>query len=196
MFFMIKVKSFDMHAIAKRPDQFCYDRPQIVFAGRSNVGKSSLLRTLVNRKKLVRVGCKPGVTQSINFYVVNDEFYFVDLPGYGYAKTPKSEKKKWKLLIERYFKEAINVKKVVLILDVRRDVSKNDEEFFHWAKSYHLPILIVITKTDKVSKNNAMSKRMEIMKKFDLQSEDCLLFSALKRTGKDDIWSSFAVALS
>ena len=99
-------------------------------------------------------------------------------------------------MIERYFKEAINLKKVVLILDVRRDISKNDADFFYWAKNYHLPILIVITKTDKVSKNNAMSKRMEIMKEFNLQYEDCLLFSALKKTGKDDIWSSFENALS
>ena len=159
----MKIISVTLKDCAYNPSQFCYDKPQFVFAGRSNVGKSSLLRTLANRKKLVRVGKTPGVTQSINFFLVNDEFYFVDLPGYGFAKTPKSVKNKWKRLIELYFKEAVGIKKIILLLDVRHEPSEKDIIFFKWATAYHLPILIVLTKADKISKNEAMNRKFSML---------------------------------
>ena len=192
---MLKIKSVELQQIAKTPQQFCYDLPQFVFAGRSNVGKSSLLRTLVNRKKLIRVGSKPGVTQSINFFKVNGELYFVDLPGYGYAKAPKSEQDKWKFLIEKYFREAINIKKVILLLDVRRDPTDVDRLFFEWTQSYHWPLLAVITKTDKVSKNQLFNKKRQIMKEFTLTDDECQLFSALNGAGKEEILKSLEKSL-
>ncbi len=159
------------------------------------MGKSSLLRKLINRKKLVRVGSKPGVTQAIHFFLINNQFYFVDLPGYGYAKTSKSEKNKWKYLIETYFKDAVNLRKIILLLDVRRELTENDRLFYEWARSYHFPLLIVITKADKVSRNNAASRRLKIMKELGLSDTECILFSALKGNGKEDILKSIACAL-
>ena len=183
----MKINSVTLKNCAFNPSQFCYDKPQFVFAGRSNVGKSSLLRTLANRKKLVRVGKTPGVTQSINFFLINENCYFVDLPGYGFAKTPKSVQNKWKNLIEIYFKEALNIKKIILLLDVRHEPSEKDIIFFEWAMAYHLPVLIVLTKSDKISKNTATSRKFAIIKQFQLNDKDCILFSATKKTGKDEI---------
>lgn len=183
----MQIKTVSLQQIAFRPDQFCYDLPQVVFAGRSNVGKSSLLRTLVNRKKLVRVGKTPGVTQSINFFNVNDQVYFVDLPGYGFAKTPKSVQNKWQQLIEKYFKESINIRKIVFLIDIRHDPTAKDEVFFEWAKSYNLPLLIVATKADKLSKNAAINQRFKLIKKFGLEQSDCILFSATKGIGKNEV---------
>jgi len=183
----MKIKSIQLHKIAKHPDHFCYDLPQVVFAGRSNVGKSSLIRTLTNQKKLIRVGATPGVTQSINYYIVNGSFYFVDLPGYGYAKISKNMQEEWRKLIETYFKDAINIRKIIFIIDVRHDPTEKDIVFFEWAISYHLPLLIVLTKSDKVSRNKAINMRMKVMKMFNLQENDCVLFSAISASGKDDI---------
>ena len=191
----MKITSVTLKDCAFSASQFCYDKPQFVFAGRSNVGKSSLLRTLANRRKLVRVGKTPGVTQSVNFFLVNEDFYFVDLPGYGFAKTPKSVQNKWKNLIENYFKEAIDIKKIILLLDVRHEPSEKDVIFFEWVMAYHLPILIVLTKADKVSKNEAMNRKFSIMKQFSLDSKDCLLFSATKKTGREEILKELSNSL-
>lgn len=187
---MITIKTVELHQIAKTPVQLCYDLPQIVFAGRSNVGKSSLLRKLINRKKLVRVGSTPGVTQAIHFYRINNQFYFVDLPGYGYAKIPKSEKDLWKRLITMYFKEAINIKKVVFLLDVRRELNDDDHLFLEWVRSYHFPVLVAITKADKVSNTVSFHRRRAVMKELLLNENDCVLFSALNGTGAKEIWTA------
>jgi len=185
----MKIKSIELHKIAKHPDHFCYDLPQIVFAGRSNVGKSSLIRCLANRKKLIRVGATPGVTQSINFYIINNEFYFVDLPGYGYAKTPKNMREQWRKLIETYFQDALDIRKVVFIIDIRHDPTENDIIFYKWAVDYHFPLLIVLTKYDKVSRNQALNARNKVIKMFSIKQEDCVLFSAISGNGRNELLS-------
>ncbi|MCP5463183.1 MAG: YihA family ribosome biogenesis GTP-binding protein [bacterium] len=191
----MKITSVVLHQIAGSPDSFCYDLPQFVFAGKSNVGKSSLLRTLVNNKKLVRVGQKPGVTRSINFFKVNEECYFVDVPGYGYAKTSKTAQEQWKYLLNQYFREAINIRKVLFLLDVRRELSEKDMTFFDMIVNYHLPYMIVITKSDKVSRNDAKKKQLEISRKLMLKPEECILFSALNRQGKEEILKAISATL-
>ena len=192
----MKITSVELQQIARTPDAFCYDLPQFVFAGKSNVGKSSLLRTLANRKKLVRVGQTPGVTQSINFFLVNKKCYFVDLPGYGYAKAPKRVQQEWSVLIERYFKEAVNIRKVLFLVDVRRELSDKDLLFYDWIKNYHFPFMVVLTKADKVPRNQAKKKQMTICRQLSLNEDDCILFSALSRQGREEILKVFSRALS
>ncbi|MDX9702522.1 MAG: ribosome biogenesis GTP-binding protein YihA/YsxC [Candidatus Auribacterota bacterium] len=189
------IKNVSLQQIAVTPEQFCYDLPQIVFAGRSNVGKSSLLRALVQRKKLVRVGKTPGVTQSINFFRINDAFYFVDLPGYGFAKTPKKIQIHWQDLIEKYFKESINIRTVVFLLDIRHEPTEKDRLFFDWAKSHNLQVMIVATKADKVSNNIATTNRQRIVRQFGIEESKCILFSAMNGTGRNAVLSAIQTAL-
>lgn len=191
----MKINSVEFYMPASKPELFCFDLPQIVFAGRSNVGKSSLLRTLVNRKKMVRVGRTPGVTRAINYFKINGSFYFVDLPGYGYAKASEREQNKWRSLITAYFNDVSELRKVILLLDVRREITDVDRMFYEWATSYHYPLMIVVTKVDKVSRNAACSRRHAIMKEFGLSEENCILFSALKRTGRDEVLATIERAL-
>ncbi len=192
---MMQIKDVVLQQIAVNPEQFCYDLPQIVFAGRSNVGKSSLLRSLAQRKKLVRVGKTPGVTQSINFFKVNNEFYFVDLPGYGFARTPKRMQIKWQELIEKYFMESINIRTVVFLVDIRHEPTEKDRAFYEWAKSYNLPIMLVATKVDKVSNNVAINNKRNLMRIFGLEESQCLLFSATKGTGRNNVLAALEASL-
>ncbi|MEW6534705.1 MAG: ribosome biogenesis GTP-binding protein YihA/YsxC [Candidatus Auribacterota bacterium] len=192
----MKITSVEFHMPASKPELFCFDLPQVVFAGRSNVGKSSLIKTLMNRKKMVRVGRTPGVTRAINFFKINERYYFVDLPGYGYAKAPPAEQNKWKKLIEAYFNKVVNLRKIVLLLDIRRELTPGDQMFLEWARNFEFPLLVVLTKMDKVSKNEAVKRRSEIIKACGLPAEDCILFSALKGTGKEDILMNIGHALA
>ena len=127
--------------------------PEIAFAGRSNVGKSSLINTLVKRKGLARTSNTPGRTQEINFFTVNNRFAFIDLPGYGYAKVPEEIRKHWGPMIETYLRERQTLRLVVLILDIRRDPSEEDRQLIGWLQFYRLRFLIVLTKIDKLSRN-------------------------------------------
>ena len=131
------------------------DKPEIAFAGRSNVGKSSLINTLVNRRKLARTGSQPGRTQSINFFVLNDAIYLVDLPGYGYAKVPLKVKASWKEMVETYLNTRPNLKAVVVILDIRRDLSQGDRDLLDWLTQHGVGIILVLTKADKMSRQQA-----------------------------------------
>jgi GTP-binding protein len=163
--------------------------PEIAFAGRSNVGKSSLINTLLNRKKLARTSNTPGRTQEINFFRVNDRFAFIDLPGYGYAKVPEAIRKQWGPMIETYLRERDTLRLVVLILDVRRDPSAEDLQFIHWLQFYQIPFLIVLTKTDKVSRNEFTNRRRRIGEKIYFSPEVTLMaFSAKTGEGKELIW--------
>ncbi|MBN2438649.1 MAG: YihA family ribosome biogenesis GTP-binding protein [Deltaproteobacteria bacterium] len=170
--------------------------PEIAFAGRSNVGKSSLINTLLNRKGLARTSNTPGRTQEINFFRVNDRFAFIDLPGYGYAKVPESIRKQWGPMVETYLRERGTLHLVVLILDVRRDPSEEDLQLIHWLRRYLIPFLVVLTKTDKVSKNAFSTRRRRIAERIGFPPETPLVaFSAKTGAGKESLWREIRKAV-
>lgn len=163
--------------------------PEIAFAGRSNVGKSSLINTLLNRKRLARTSTVPGKTRLINFFKINERLYFVDLPGYGYAKVPLSVKKTWGPMVERYLKERKNLCLVILIIDIRRDPSDDDLALVDWLFHYNVKFIFVLTKIDKLSKNQVFVRRRKIMEHIKpMPPEDMILFSSKTGYGKDDVW--------
>jgi GTP-binding protein len=161
--------------------------PEIAFSGRSNVGKSSLLNTLVNRKGIAKTSSTPGRTQALNFIDVNSALYFVDLPGYGYARVPDSVKKDWQHLIEDYLEKSCNLKLVILIIDSRRDPREEEAQFVEWLKSNSIAYTVVLTKIDKLKKGKRQ-KAYSVWQKF-LGIDQVLPFSALSGEGKGGIWS-------
>ena len=158
------------------------DLPQIALVGRSNVGKSSLINTITNRKALAKTSSTPGKTRTINFYRINNKFYIVDLPGYGFAKVSKHERNSWKAMTEGYFEAGKNIKAVLIILDIRHKPSKEDIMVFEWLTDMGIPIIPVITKIDKVSRNN-LSKHIKAIKDV-IHSEGFIPFSAVAKTGR------------
>ncbi len=163
--------------------------PEIAFAGRSNVGKSSLINVLVNRKNLVRTSNTPGRTQLINFFRINNSFTFVDLPGYGFAKVPLAIKKEWGPMMETYLSRRENLRGVVLILDIRRIPSEEDLQMLQWLRARGIPPLVVVTKSDKLSKNQRARQAAIISREIGIDARELLLFSALSREGLDPIWA-------
>jgi GTP-binding protein len=172
------------------------DLPEIAFAGRSNVGKSSLVNVLVNRKNLVRTSSTPGRTQLINFFQVNQDFMLVDLPGYGYAKVPLEVKKNWRPMMETYLSKRSNLRGVVLILDIRRVPVEEDLQMLAWLRTFHITPIVVITKCDKVSKNERAKQTAIILQRTGLEKGDLCFFSALSREGKDGIWERIDALLA
>lgn len=162
--------------------------PEVAFAGRSNVGKSSLINALLNRKRLARTSVTPGRTQDINFFRVNDKFYLVDLPGYGYARVPEAVRKQWRPMVETYLQERKSLRLVVVILDVRRDPSDEDIQLMGWLVFYAINYMVVLTKADKLSSNElAVRKRIigDILKSS--LNPAVFTFSAKTRAGKEAI---------
>jgi GTP-binding protein len=181
------IKKADLVAVAVKKDQYPKDdKKEIAFVGRSNVGKSSLLNLLANRKNLARVSGSPGKTRTINFYEINGDFRIVDLPGYGYAKLSKSEIEKWGEMIESYLQNREGLLKVVQLVDIRHVPSAQDVQMYEWLRYYGLDGIVVATKSDKVSRNQ-MAKYISIIKKtLALSLEDIIIpVSTLKRTGHD-----------
>ncbi|GFO67284.1 putative GTP-binding protein EngB [Geomonas limicola] len=172
------------------------DLPEIAFAGRSNVGKSSLINVLVNRKNLVRTSSTPGRTQLINFFQVNQDFMLVDLPGYGYAKVPLDVKRNWRPMMETYLSTRKNLAGVVLILDIRRVPVDEDLQMLEWLRAFSIPPIIVVTKCDKVSKNERAKQSAIIMQRMGLVKEDLNYFSALSKEGKEGIWKRIDMVLA
>ncbi len=162
--------------------------PEIAFAGRSNVGKSSLINVLVNRKSLVRTSSTPGRTQLINFFSVNDRFILVDLPGYGYAKVPLAVKKEWGPMMETYLSSRSTLSGVVLIFDIRRTPLAEDRQMLDWLRAYDIPPLLVVTKCDKVSRNERARQAKVIASSLGVAPAELTFFSTLTREGKDEIW--------
>ncbi len=163
--------------------------PEVAFAGRSNVGKSSLINTLLNRKKLVKTSSTPGRTQLINFFDINKEFSFVDLPGYGYAKVPKKVKKDWGQMIETYITKRETLRCVILLLDVRRTPGKEEFDIINWLDQNMIPYLIVLTKADKFSNQQREKQYKKIAKTLEVDKKELTLFSSKSRLGKDALWN-------
>jgi len=161
---------------------------EVAFAGRSNVGKSSLINTLVNRKGLARISSTPGKTQSINFYLVNRSICLVDLPGYGYAKVPKQMRKQWSPLIEDYCRKRKNLRGVVIIIDARIGPTPLDISLIQWLRGLALPALIVLTKADKLSKNKMAQAMRQTAAILSLDPEQICLFSAHTGQRKKELW--------
>lgn len=183
------IKKSDLETVAVKPDQYpAADLKEIAFVGRSNVGKSSLLNTITGRKKLARVSGSPGKTRTINFYIVNDSFRIVDLPGYGYAKVSKSVSKGWGEMMERYLGNRENLVKVVQLVDIRHEPSKQDVEMYQYLKYYGLDGIVVATKADKVSRNQQQKYIKTIRQTLKLSGDDMVIpVSSLKRTGHEQL---------
>jgi GTP-binding protein len=190
------VKHAEFIKSATRPAHYPEESlPEIAFAGRSNVGKSSLINVLVNRKNLVRTSNTPGRTQLINFFRINDTFTFVDLPGYGFAKVPLAVKKEWGPMMETYLSRRENLRGTVLILDIRRIPSAEDLQMLQWLRACGIPPLLVVTKCDKLSKNQRSRQAGVIARQVGVEPEELSLFSALTREGLDGVWARIEALL-
>ena len=177
----------ELEAVAVRPNQYPdANLDEIAFVGRSNVGKSSLLNLLTNRKSLARVSGNPGKTRTINFYLINGAFRFVDLPGYGYAKVSKSITADWDRMMDDFFKQRKNLRRVVQLVDIRHEPSKLDIQMYEYLRSYGLDGLVCATKADKISGNQKQKNLSVIRKSLNLGKDDKIVaFSTLKKTGHD-----------
>lgn len=183
------IKKAELETVAVKRSQYPEDNvPEIAFAGRSNVGKSSLLNLLTNRKSLARVSGAPGKTRTINFYRINDEFRIVDLPGYGYAKISKSISENWGDMMEEYFQNRQGLKKVVQLVDIRHAPSAQDVQMYEYLRHYGLDGLVAATKADKVSRNEMQKCMKTIRQTLKLGPDDLVIpVSALKRQGHDNL---------
>ena len=167
------------------------DVPEIALAGRSNVGKSSFINTLLNRKNLARTSGKPGKTQLLNFFNIDDKLRFVDVPGYGYAKVSKTERAKWGKMIEEYLTSRENLRAVVSLVDLRHDPSVDDVQMYEFLKYYEIPVILVATKADKIPRGKWNKHESAIKKKLNFDpNDDFILFSSVDKTGMEASWNS------
>lgn len=166
-----------------------HTRPEFAFAGKSNVGKSSLINAMMNRKSLARTSSQPGKTQTINFYNINDELYFVDLPGYGYAKVSLEAKAKWGKMIENYLKKSQVLHAVFLLVDIRHDPSENDKIMYDWVIHNGYRPVVIATKLDKLKRSQVAAHVKAVRQGLGMEKEDILIpFSAETKQGRDEIW--------
>lgn len=186
----MEVHNVELTISAVRPEQYPQDSlPEIALAGRSNVGKSSLINTLINRKKLARTSSQPGKTQTLNFYNVEHQLNFVDVPGYGYARASKQDREKWGAMIEEYFAQRQQLAGVISLVDSRHAPTQLDQQMIDFIHYYQFPLLVVGTKIDKIPRSRRNQSESVIRKTLQLTADDQLvLFSAVDRTGKDDVW--------
>lgn len=194
----MKITSAEFVKSAVWPDQYPPGTmPEIAFVGRSNVGKSSLINALVERRNLAKTSNTPGRTQLINFFSINEKVFFVDLPGYGFAKVSKSVKKDWGEMLESYLKERLNLACVVFILDIRRKPNEDDLSLRTWLDQYRIPYIFALTKIDKLSNNQMLNQKRLIEKDFGGSTRNkSVLFSAKDKRGKEELWQLLEHQLS
>jgi GTP-binding protein len=186
----MKVTSSDIVISAVKPEQYPDTTlPEFALAGRSNVGKSSFINKMLNRKGLARISSKPGKTQTLNFYLINEILHFVDVPGYGYAKVSKKEREAWGRMIETYFTTRQQLRAVVLIVDLRHPPTADDRMMYDFLKHYEIPCIIIATKADKIPKGK-WQKHLKVTKEtLELEKGDhIVLFSSETGLGKDEVW--------
>ena len=186
----MKITSVDFVTSAVRKSQYPEDKKaEFLMIGRSNVGKSSFINTLVNRKNIARISSIPGKTQTLNFFLINDNFYLVDVPGYGFAKVSKSLKNKFGVIIEDYLKDRENLKMVFMLVDFRHKPTNDDVLMYDYLKYYKIPVTIIATKSDKVSKNSYVKNEKIIRETLNLdENDDIILFSSVSKLGKQDVY--------
>jgi len=194
----MKVNKAEIIISAVEEKQYPDDNlPEIVLLGRSNVGKSSFVNTLIERRNLARTSSQPGKTQTMNFYQINDVFRFVDMPGYGYAKTSKTEREKWGRMIEEYLRRRENIAMICLLIDSRHEPSEDDHLMYEWLTYYGLNPVIIVTKGDKLSKTNQKKSLAQIAKSLNLRNaRDVILFSTETKLGKTEVWERIEAALN
>ncbi|ANB60336.1 ribosome biogenesis GTP-binding protein YihA/YsxC [Anoxybacteroides amylolyticum] len=187
----MKITAAEITISAVKPEQYPEgDRPEFALAGRSNVGKSSFINKMVNRKNLARTSSKPGKTQTLNFYLINESFYFVDVPGYGFAKVSKQERQAWGKMMETYFTTREQLKAAVLVVDLRHPPTKDDCMMYEFFKHYSIPTIVVATKADKVPRGKWQKHQKIVRETLNMTPEDeLILFSAETGQGKDEAWN-------
>lgn len=190
----MKINSAELLITAGRKDQYPEEGIlEIAFAGRSNVGKSSLINTLVNRKNLARTSGQPGKTQTVNFYEVNGNMRLIDLPGYGYAKTSKSRRENWATMIEEYFQVRQSLIEVILLVDMRHEPGEHDKLMYEWIKKCGFNGIVIATKADKISKGQWQKHINIIAKKLGVEDKSFIFpFSATKKINRDEIWETLS----
>lgn len=187
----MKIRSSEITMSAVHRHQYPTDGiPEIALAGRSNVGKSSLTNALLNRRNFARTSSTPGKTRTINFYLINKEFFFVDLPGYGYAKVAKSEKDKWGQVMERYLQDRDELCAIFLLVDIRHEPTADDKMMYDWIKYYGYDCVVVATKADKISRGQYLKHLSVIRKKLQLEKDEKIIpVSSSKKTGIEELWT-------
>lgn len=192
----VKILDVKLEISAVRLSQFPTDnKNEFLLVGRSNVGKSSFINTLINRKNFARTSAKPGKTQTLNFYLVNDYFYLVDAPGYGFAKVSKQLKEKFGLIMEEYLKSRDNLKMVFMLIDFRHKPTEDDVMMYNYLKYYNVPVTIICTKVDKVSKNAHQKSINLITKTLNVPAEDLILFSSVTKMGRQEVYNKLVETL-
>lgn len=167
------------------------DIPEVALAGRSNVGKSSFINTMLNRKNLARTSGKPGKTQLLNFFNIDDKLRFVDVPGYGYARVSKKEREKWGKMIEEYLTSRENLRAVISLVDLRHEPSADDVQMYEFLKYYEIPVILVATKADKIPRGKWNKHESMIKKKLDFDKTDTfIIFSSVNKTGIEEAWDA------
>ena len=187
----MKIRSSEMVVSAVNRKQYPTEGiPEIALVGRSNVGKSSTINTLLNRRNFARTSQTPGKTRTINFFLINKEFYFVDLPGYGYAKISKSEKEKWGTIMERYLQDRQELCAIFLLVDIRHEPTNDDVMMYEWIKHFGYNCVVIATKADKISRGQYQKHMSIIRKKLQLDKDEKIIpISSLKKTGVEDVWN-------
>lgn len=187
----MKIRSAEITMSAVNRSQYPDEGiPEIALVGRSNVGKSSTVNTLLNRRNFARTSQTPGKTRTINFYLINKEFFFVDLPGYGYAKIAKSEKEKWGVIMERYLQEREELCAIFLLVDIRHEPTNDDVMMYEWIKHFGYNCVVIATKADKISRGQYQKHMNIIRKKLHMDTNEKILpISSLKKTGVEEIWN-------
>jgi len=186
----MNVQNVALKTVAGSIKQFPEDTlPEIAFVGKSNVGKSSLINSLLGRKSLARTSSAPGKTRTINWYEVDEKLFFVDLPGYGYAKVSKAEQLKWGKVIETYLHKRESLRLVLLLVDVRHAPGEGDQMMMDWLRHYGVPTLVVATKSDKIKRSQHEKQKKIIREVLGIGKEDLLLYSSETKAGRDEVWS-------